>query len=78
MSFEGDGKQHWSWYVNQARLKCHKPGVIEVTPNAKVMLQHQGGAFVEAWVWVPDPPASSGSDELLEAVPTYQPRKNKG
>jgi hypothetical protein len=41
-------------YVAQAREQYHRDGEIEVDHNAVVSHVDAGGAYVLAWVWVPD------------------------
>jgi hypothetical protein len=52
-----------SWYREQARRLHHRPRAevgadkptIEVDAHADVSVTTQGGAWVQAWAWVPDP-----------------------
>ena len=50
------------WYRKQARKLYHEDGVIEVdasTPELCKVSTNDGpgdsGAYVQCWVWVPDP-----------------------
>jgi len=42
-------------YVDLARQKWQKEGEIEIDDNAVVSISDDGGAYVQAWVWVYDP-----------------------
>jgi hypothetical protein len=42
------------WYRESARELYGEDGEIEVDSNARVSRGDDGGAYVEAWVWVPD------------------------
>jgi len=50
---ELDGKSD-DWYRARAKQFYHEEGEIEVDHNALVSRGDGHGAYVEAWVWVPD------------------------
>jgi hypothetical protein len=41
------------WFRAQARELYHEDGEIEIDHNAIISHGDGGGAYVEAWVWVP-------------------------
>lgn len=44
------------WYVEQAQKYRHcSEGELEVDDTARVSGCGDGGAYVEAWIWVDDP-----------------------
>jgi len=47
------------WYVNHARQLDQRDGEVEIDPKAPVSTNTNPdtsrGAYVQAWVWVPDP-----------------------
>lgn len=48
-----------AWYRRQARTAYHEEGRIEIDDGAPVSRNSERGvdqgAYVQAWVWVPDP-----------------------
>ena len=48
-----------AWYVERARELHHRDGEVEIGTDATVSLGDDDGAYVQAWVWVPDPQRSS-------------------
>jgi len=48
-----------AWYLEQAKALYHDEGRIEVDNGAPVSRNEERGidhgAYVQAWVWVPDP-----------------------
>jgi len=41
------------WFRTRAKELYNEDGQIEVDANARVSAGNDGGAYVEAWVWVP-------------------------
>jgi len=41
------------WFRTRAKELYNEDGRIEVDGNARVSAGNDGGAYVEAWVWVP-------------------------
>lgn len=41
-------------YIEAARLIYADEGVIEIDDSAKVSRGEDNGAYVQAWVWVPE------------------------
>jgi hypothetical protein len=41
------------WFRSRAKDLHHEGGAVEVDDNARVSIGSGGGAYVEAWVWVP-------------------------
>jgi hypothetical protein len=50
---ESDGKSD-DWYRDRAKELYCVDGEIEVDSNARISRGDDRGAYVEAWVWVPD------------------------
>ena len=50
---ESDGKSD-DWYRERAKELYCVDGEIEVDSNARISRGDDPGAYVEAWVWVPD------------------------
>lgn len=48
-------------YRSAARRLWHEEGSIEVDEAAAVSLSEDGGAYVQAWVWVPRKGLDAGS-----------------
>jgi hypothetical protein len=42
------------WYIDRARKLYDKEGQLEVDPTARVSFGDDPGAYVEAWIWIPD------------------------
>jgi hypothetical protein len=41
------------WFRARAKELYYREGEIEVDDNARISFGDDGGAYVEAWVWVP-------------------------
>lgn len=52
---DNDNSPSDEYTVIRARTLWHREGEIEVDPNAVVSRGNDNGAYVQAWVWVPDP-----------------------
>ncbi len=50
---EADGKSD-GWYRDRAKELYGVDGEIEVYSNARISRGDDHGAYVQAWVWVPD------------------------
>jgi hypothetical protein len=50
---ESDGKSD-DWYRDGARELYCEDGEFEVDSNGRISRGDDQGAYVEAWVWVPD------------------------
>jgi hypothetical protein len=50
---ESEGKSD-DWYRERAKELYCEDGEIEVDDNAPISRGDDSGAYVEAWVWVPD------------------------
>ena len=50
---ESEGKND-DWYRERAKELYCMDGKIEVDSNARISRGDDPGAYVEAWVWVPD------------------------
>ena len=50
---DGEGKSD-DWYRERAKELYCADGEIEVDSNARISRGEDRGAYVEAWVWVPD------------------------
>jgi hypothetical protein len=48
-------------YRELAKTQYHREGEIEIDDNAKVSRGDDPGAYVQAWVWIPDPNAKGGA-----------------
>ena len=48
-------------YIAAARRKYAREGEIEVDENAKVSRGDDPGAYVQAWVWVPEEEVKEGA-----------------
>jgi len=58
-----------SWCRAQAKKRYHDEGFIEIDDNAPVSRAEDnpdGGAYVQAWVWIENPPQNI--DEADEAI----------
>ncbi len=58
-----------SWCRAQAKERYHDEGFIEIDDNAPVSRGEDnpdGGAYVQAWIWIADPPQDI--DEADEAI----------
>lgn len=49
-------------YRNYAYDCWHRDGELEIDPTAVVSLSDDGGAYVEAWLWVDDQDVSRNED----------------
>lgn len=50
-------------YRQAARRRYARDGEIEIDENAKVSRGSDPGAYVQAWVWVPDDEAEADDEE---------------
>ncbi|MBV5324882.1 MAG: hypothetical protein J0626_06220, partial [Rhodospirillaceae bacterium] len=57
-------------YIQKAKKLYERDGEIEVDDNAKVSEGSDPGAYVQAWVWVPNPEAETEDDEAVEESET--------
>ena len=49
-----DYKKLWEQYREGARRLWYEDGEIEIDEGATVSVSDDGGAYVQAWVWVSD------------------------
>jgi hypothetical protein len=51
------------WYVQRAEDTLHRDGEVEIDDGALVSNGDDAGAYVQAWVWVPDDDDSDNTEE---------------
>ena len=57
------------WYVKRATDTLYRGGELEIDSDAQVSNGDDAGAYVQAWVWVPDdeaPDDDAESDDTEE------------
>jgi hypothetical protein len=50
-------------YIEAARKKWHRDGEIEIDWQTEVSVSDDGGAYVQAWVWVSNEEAGVPGEE---------------